>query len=82
MTLLFAYNSGRCMRRCDAKCHDAKEVKCACVCGGVFHGKGSGTPELRQVMESRAPEVLEGLRSVGLRVELGPEAVQSRLFNV
>ena len=81
MTLISAYNSGRCMGRCDANCHDAKEGKCACVCGGVFHGKGSDTPELRQVIEAQAREVLEGLRSVGLRVEVGPEAVQTRLFN-
>ena len=82
MTLISVYNSGGCVRRCDAKCHDAKEAKCVCICGGVFHGQGSGTPELRQVMESRAPEVLEGLRSVGSRIELGPETLQSLLFNV
>lgn len=81
MIVLFAYNSDRCMRCCDAKCHDAKGVKCACVCGGVFHGKGNGTSELRQVIEARAREVLERLRSVGLAVELGPELIQSRLFN-
>ena len=25
-------------RRCDARCHDAARQKCACWCGGIFHG--------------------------------------------
>ena len=26
--------------RCDAKCYDAKEEVCNCICGGRNHGKG------------------------------------------
>ena len=29
-----------CVGRCDAKCHDAKKVKCNCVCSGWNHGAG------------------------------------------
>ena len=25
-------------RRCDGTCHSAKHAKCACICGGKFHG--------------------------------------------
>ena len=80
MTLISAYRSGGCIGRCDAKCHDAKEAKCACVCGGVYHGKGSGTPELRHAVKERGCDVLAALRSAGLRGELSPEMAQSRLF--
>lgn len=31
-------------RRCDATCHNATHEKCACVCGGRFHG-GNLSPE-------------------------------------
>ena len=27
--------------RCDARCWDAKQPRCTCVCGGLNHGKGS-----------------------------------------
>jgi len=80
MTLVSVYNSGGCVGRCDAKCHDAKAAKCACVCGGACHGKGSGTPELRQVIEKWAGGGFEGFRSAGLRLHVAPEMVQSRLF--
>ena len=25
-------------RRCDVRCHRAKQKKCDCICGGRFHG--------------------------------------------
>lgn len=28
-------------RRCDAKCHNAKEPGCDCICGGRYHGCGN-----------------------------------------
>jgi hypothetical protein len=28
-------------RRCDANCHNAKKPSCACICGGMNHGKGN-----------------------------------------
>lgn len=30
--------SRRSVRTCDARCHDAQGAKCACWCGGLFHG--------------------------------------------
>jgi hypothetical protein len=27
------------VRRCDARCHNAKHAHCDCWCGGLFHGK-------------------------------------------
>lgn len=39
-TAVAVYNSEGCVGRCDAKCHDAKEPDCDCVCGGRLHGCG------------------------------------------
>lgn len=46
MTLITAGNSNGVYGRCDARCHNALSPKCHCVCGGVFHGKGSGSAAL------------------------------------
>lgn len=39
-TLIYVGNSGGCVGRCDAKCYDAKEPGCDCICGGLNHGVG------------------------------------------
>ena len=39
-TLIYASNSDGCIGKCDAKCYDAKEPHCDCICGGRNHGVG------------------------------------------
>lgn len=39
-TLIAVYNSEGCQGRCDAKCYEAQEPECTCVCGGKNHGAG------------------------------------------
>lgn len=39
-TLIAHYNSEGCTGRCDAKCYNATDVKCDCICGGINHGAG------------------------------------------
>lgn len=39
-TLIAAYNSEGCTGRCDAKCYNATEPECDCICGGLNHGAG------------------------------------------
>jgi hypothetical protein len=39
-TLIAVYNSESCQGRCDAKCYDATEPDCDCICGGRNHGAG------------------------------------------
>ena len=47
-------------RRCDAVCHNAKGVKCGCICGGKFHGanvvstKETERKELEELISKRA----------------------------
>ena len=40
-TLIAVYDTtGTCIGRCDAKCHDAHDPNCDCICGGENHGVG------------------------------------------
>lgn len=39
-TLIAVFNSDKCVGRCDAKCYDAEEPDCDCICGGRNHGAG------------------------------------------
>lgn len=41
-------------RRCDAKCHNATEPDCDCVCGGRYHGAGA------QAQQRMTDDVLAG----------------------
>jgi hypothetical protein len=39
-TLIYVGNSEGCVGRCDAKCYEATEPECQCICGGRNHGVG------------------------------------------
>lgn len=39
-TLIAVYNSSGCVGRCDAKCYEAQEPECDCICHGRNHGAG------------------------------------------
>lgn len=40
MTVMQWGNSEGIQGRCDAKCHNASEPQCDCMCGGRYHGRG------------------------------------------
>jgi hypothetical protein len=60
MTTLISYQpSGGDQGRCDAKCYNAAEPECDCICGGRNHGAGEqqaidNTRELAQSWIDRA----------------------------
>lgn len=39
-TLIAVYNSDGCVGRCDARCYDATQSACDCICGGRNHAAG------------------------------------------
>ena len=39
-TLIKVVTKGGVVRRCDARCYNARRPKCVCICGGVNHGAG------------------------------------------
>jgi hypothetical protein len=55
MTTLISYqSSGGDQGRCDAKCYEAREEPCDCICGGWNHGAGlqQATDNTRELAES------------------------------
>ncbi|WP_433542076.1 hypothetical protein ACQP10_37960 (plasmid) [Streptosporangium sandarakinum] len=40
MLLIAIIGVGGRIRRCDARCYDAHETECDCICAGVNHGVG------------------------------------------
>lgn len=52
-TLIAVYDSGGCVGRCDAKCYEAQETQCDCICHGKNHGAGlkQATDNTRELCE-------------------------------
>jgi hypothetical protein len=68
VTLIRAGNSNGVYGRCDARCHDAEKPKCDCICGGLYHGKKSGSPELYQAIKESAEALAKKLEGEGADV--------------
>jgi hypothetical protein len=53
-TLIAVYDSEGCIGRCDARCYDAAEDECDCVCNGRNHGAGKqqAVDNTREMAES------------------------------
>ena len=73
-TLMTWKSSGGDSSRCDAKCHNAVEAECVCMCGGLYHGAArNGT--LDALVKEHGDSLLERLVKSG---QIDP--VQSRLL--
>ena len=79
MTLLWEGNSEG-MKRCDARCHNATKPKCACICGGRYHGKKSWSPELRDAINEYGKEMVAGMKPKGVDVSGLETALGGNLF--
>lgn len=79
-TLISWGNSEGTKGRCDAKCHGAKDPKCACMCGGRYHGKGVDSPALFEAVKDYGHEVLEAANAKAK--ELGLELKYADLQEV
>jgi predicted methyltransferase MtxX (methanogen marker protein 4) len=82
-TLIAVYNSEGCQGRCDAKCYEAQEPPCDCICGGRNHGAG-----LAQAVDNtreQAESWLERARANGQDIthaELAIDAMHQPLFEL
>jgi hypothetical protein len=78
VTLISWHTSSGAQSRCDAKCYEAHEDQCDCICGGRNHGAG------QQQAEQNTFELAEGwaehARADGWLVTLGEPATQAALF--
>jgi hypothetical protein len=82
-TLIAVYNSEGCVGRCDARCYDAAEEPCDCICGGRNHsaGKQQAIDNTRELAESW----LEQARANGQGItsaELATDAMHQPLFDL
>jgi predicted RNase H-like HicB family nuclease len=75
-TLIAVYTSEGCVGRCDAKCYDAAEPDCDCICQGRNHGAGKqqALDNTRDLAESW----LEHARANGQDITLAELAVDAQ----
>jgi hypothetical protein len=64
-TLIEVRNSEGVVGRCDAKCYNATDARCVCICGGANHGAGYA-----QAVENTADMVERSLEEQGLTEQL------------
>ena len=74
-TLISCSFSGGDRGRCDAKCYDAREPDCDCICGGRNHGAGreqaiENTRELAQGWIEQARANGQDVSAAGLALEV------------
>ena len=82
MTTLISYqSSGGDQGRCDAKCYEATEPECTCICGGRNHGAGKqqAIDNTRALAESWIEHARTNGQDVS-HVELAVDAMHEPLF--
>jgi len=82
MTTLISYqSSGGDQGRCDAKCYEATEPECTCICGGRNHGAGKqqAIDNTRALAESWIEHARANGQDVS-HVELAVDAMHEPLF--
>ena len=67
VTLISWATGGGSKGRCDARCHNAKGIKCHCCCGGHYHGAARNGTLTQKVDEMQAVLVSE-LEAQGKKV--------------
>jgi hypothetical protein len=82
MTLIAVYTSEGCIGRCDAKCYEAHEPHCDCICGGANHGAGlaQATDNTRRYAEAWLEKYANAKGLTEYRGELGQAVEQLDLF--
>jgi hypothetical protein len=84
MTTLISYqSSGGDQGHCDAKCYDAIEPECTCICGGRNHGAGKqqAIDNTRELAESWIEQARADGQYVS-HVELAVDAMHQPLFEL
>lgn len=83
VTLISYANSSGEQGRCDAKCYDADNEPCDCICGGRNHsvGKEQAIDNTRELAQSWIDRARESGQDV-THVELALQAQQPPLFTL
>jgi hypothetical protein len=82
-TLIAIYNSEGCQGRCDAKCYEAHEEECHCICGGRNHGAGQeqALDNTRELAESWLEQACANGQDI-THAELAVTAMHEPLFSL
>ncbi len=75
-TLIAVYNSEGCVGRCDAKCYEAAEPDCDCICQG--RNQGAGKQQALDNTRELAEGWLEHARAAGQDITLAELAVDAQ----
>ncbi len=83
VTLISWATSGGDQGRCDAKCYDATEPECTCICGGRNHGAGKqqAIDNTRELAGSWIEQARASGQDVS-HVELAVDAMHQPLFDL
>lgn len=68
-TLIAVYNSDGCVGRCDARCYNAHDDVCECICNGKNHGAGKD-----RAMDNTRAMAEEWMQAYGHKMQLGQDA--------
>lgn len=77
MTSILVLGNSEGTKRCDAKCHYARDTKCDCICGGRYHGQRQQAQQRLQndLLDGvLGPELQEAAKVVAGQTELGAKA--------
>lgn len=82
-TLIAVYDSDGCQGRCDARCYDADNEDCECICGGRNHGVGKqqAIDNTRELAESWISHARDSGQNI-TRTELADTVTNEPLFNL
>lgn len=82
-TLIEVRNSSGVVGRCDARCYNAKNPDCDCICGGKNHGAGieKAVDNTREMVETWF-EAYKDRKNLGddAIMEVAPNVYQMSLF--
>ncbi|MER5322369.1 hypothetical protein [Streptosporangium roseum] len=81
-TLIAVRGVGGRIKRCDARCYDAHETKCDCVCRGANHGVGLAQAIENTRQRAEAWIELARRRHPNARIVIDLEAATDPLFDL
>ena len=82
MTLISVYNSAGCVGRCDARCYNATQGDCDCICRGKNHGAGQqqAMENTREMSEEWTEQYIRERRIHDAKSEVNGDIYQATLF--
>ncbi len=83
-TLIAVYTSQGCIGRCDARCYEATQSECTCICGGRNHraGKQKSIDNTRELAERWITDYARAHDLHDFKAEMHQECQQHTLWSM